>query len=154
MLRRHDGHGGDANVGTDRRAPQPFTAVPTNESAFRDWSVGPLFYSAVFVAEVMGQTNTTQLFDMNANGGSDQTPAYAIYENGALARMVLINFMTEQNGQGGYTATISVGGGQTGEANATPGAVRERGPQRDQGLGGWKRRSPSCLRAEIMQVVW
>ena len=103
---------------------QPFTPPPTNLSTTHAWTVGPIFYSTLVLAEALGTTNTSQVLDLNANGGSDQTPAYAIYENGALARMVLINFMTEQNGQGAYTATISVGGGQTGEANATPGSVR------------------------------
>ena len=76
------------------------------------------------VAEALGTTNTSQVLDLFANSNSDQTPAYAIYENGALARMLLVNYMTEQNGQGAYTATISVGGGQSGEANATPAQVK------------------------------
>ncbi len=43
----------------------PFTAAPTNESALHGWTTGPLFYSAVFVAEVMGKSNTTRVKDMS-----------------------------------------------------------------------------------------
>ncbi len=81
-------------------------------------------YSTLVLAEALGTTNTSQVMDLFANNNADQTPAYAIYENGALARMVLVNYMTEQGGQGAYTATISVGGGQTGEGNATPSQVK------------------------------
>ena len=81
-------------------------------------------YATLVVAEALGTTNTSQVLDLFANSNSDSTPAYAVYENGALARMVLVNYLTEQNGQGAYTATISVGGGQTGEANGTPASVK------------------------------
>ena len=81
-------------------------------------------YSTLVLAEALGTSNTSRVLDTFANGASAYTPAYAIYENDVLARMVLVNFMSEQNGQGAYTATISVGGGDTGEANGTPSSVR------------------------------
>ena len=86
--------------------------------------MGPLFYSAVFVAEVMGQTNTTQLFDMNANGGSDQTPAYAVFEDGRFSKMVLMNYMTDPSGANDYAATIYVGGSGWNEPNGVPASVQ------------------------------
>ena len=81
-------------------------------------------YSTIVVAEALGSTNNSQVLDLFANGDNAMTPGYAIYENDALARMVLINYMTEQDGQGSYTATISVGGGDTGEPNGTPSSVQ------------------------------
>ncbi|CDO76007.1 Glycoside Hydrolase Family 79 protein [Trametes cinnabarina] len=102
----------------------PFTAVPTNESAFHEWTVGPIFYSSIFVAEAMGKTNTTQIIDMFPNNGNDQTPAYAIYENGNFARMALINFMTDPSGANDYTATIFVGGSGWNEPNGVPASVK------------------------------
>ena len=103
---------------------QPFTAAPTNESAFRDWSVGPIFYSAVFVAEAMGQSNTTQLKDMFPNDGNDQTPAYAIFENGKFSKMAMINYMTDPSGANDYSATIYVGGSGWNEPNGVPASVK------------------------------
>ena len=103
---------------------QPFTAAPTAESSFRDWSVGPIFYSAVFVAELMGQSNTTQLKDMAANAANDQTPAYAVFEDGKFSKMALLNYMTDPSGANDYTATIYVGGSGWNEPNGVPAQVK------------------------------
>ena len=93
-------------------------------SRWNDWTVGPIFYSGVVVAEALGKTGTAQVKDLFPNNGDDQTPAYAIYENGQLARMVLINYMTDASGAHDYIATLSVGGGGFGEANAVPPSVK------------------------------
>ena len=98
-------------------------APPTNESAVHEWTVGPIYYSALLVAEALGTTNTSQVKDLLPDG-NDLTPAYAIYENGNLARMALINFMTDPSGANDYTATLNVGGQQFGEANAVPAQVK------------------------------
>ena len=81
-------------------------------------------YSTLFLAEALGTTNTSRVVDLAANNGSEFTPGFAIYENDALARVALVNFTTEQGGQGAYNATISVGGSSVGESNATPAQVR------------------------------
>ena len=81
-------------------------------------------YSVLVVAEALGKSNTSRVVDLWPNSGNPHTPAYAIYEHDNLARVLLINYMTEQNGQGSYTATISVGGGDTGESNGTPASVQ------------------------------
>ena len=81
-------------------------------------------YSTIFVAEALGTSNTSRVVDLNANGGNEFTPAYAIYEHDALARIALVNFMNEQGGVGSYNVTISVGGGATGEQTATPAQVK------------------------------
>ncbi|PIL25782.1 hypothetical protein GSI_11532 [Ganoderma sinense ZZ0214-1] len=102
----------------------PFTPAPTNESALHGWTTGPLFYSAVFVAEVMGKSNTTRIKDMSANNGSDQTPAYAVFENGQFSKMAFINYMTDPSGANDYTATIYVGGSGWNEPNGVPSSVK------------------------------
>ncbi|KAI0742962.1 hypothetical protein C8Q80DRAFT_945246 [Daedaleopsis nitida] len=102
----------------------PFTAAPTNVSSFEGWTTHPLFYGAVFVAEVMGKTNATQVRDMLPNNGNDQTPAYAVYENGKFSKMAMINYMTDPSGANDYTATIYVGGSGFNEANGVPASVK------------------------------
>lgn len=94
-------------------------APPTNESAIHQWTVGPLFYSTLVVAEALGTSNTSQVKDLLPDG-NDLTPAYAIYENGNLARMALINFMTDPSGANDVVATVNIGGQQFGEANSVP----------------------------------
>ncbi|KAI0772366.1 glycoside hydrolase family 79 protein [Trametes elegans] len=102
----------------------PFTAAPTNESSLHDWTVGPIFYSSIFVAEAIGQTNTSQVKDLNPNDGNEFTPAFAIYENGNLARIALINFLSDASGANDYTATIYVGGTGFNEPNGVPPSVK------------------------------
>ncbi|KAH9850912.1 hypothetical protein C2E23DRAFT_734171 [Lenzites betulinus] len=112
-------HAGGQNV-----TYNPFTAAPTNESSIHQWTVGPIFYSALVVAEALGSTNTSRVKDLFPNNGSEFTPAYAVYENDQLARMVLINFLDDPSGANDYTASISVGGQQFGEAGAVPAQVK------------------------------
>jgi len=102
----------------------PFTPPPTNQSTFHQWTVAPLFYAVLAVAETIGSSGTTQLMDLQANSNNTYTPAYAVYENGECARLALFNFVTDPTGASTYTATFSVGGGSTGEANATPASVQ------------------------------
>lgn len=89
-----------------------------------DWTVGPIFYSSIFVAEAIGQTNTSQVKDLNPNDGNEFTPAFAIYENGNLARIALINFLSDASGANDYTATIYVGGTGFNEPNGVPPSVK------------------------------
>ena len=103
---------------------QPFTAAPTNESKVHEWTTGPIFYSSIFVAEAFGKSGSARVKDLLPNGENDQTPAYAVYENDKLARMALINFMTDASGANDYTATISVGGGTFSEPNGVPASVK------------------------------
>jgi len=95
----------------------PFTPPPTNQSAFHQWTIGPIYYSAIVVAETIGSSNKAQIVDLNANNGNEFTPAYAVYESGTPVRVALFNFVTDQSGASDYTATISVGG-------ATPSQVK------------------------------
>lgn len=76
------------------------------------------------MAEALGPSNSTQIMDLAANDDNIFTPAYAIYENGDPVRVALFNFITDPSGGSEYTATISIGGGQTGQPNDTPPEVK------------------------------
>lgn len=102
----------------------PFIPPPRNQSAFHQWTVAPLFYAVLAVAETLGNSNSSQIVDLQANAGNTYTPAYAVYEGGECARLALFNFVTDPTGASTYTATFSIGGGSTGEANATPASVQ------------------------------
>jgi len=81
-------------------------------------------YTTLIVAEALGSSNTAQVVDLNANDGNIYTPAYAIYERGTVARVALFNFVTDPSGANTYTASISIGGGQTGQPHGTPSSVK------------------------------
>ncbi|OBZ74672.1 Beta-glucuronidase [Grifola frondosa] len=126
------------HVGGQDVSYNPFTPPPTNLSTFNQWTVGPVFYSAVVIAEALGTSGTARVVDLFANNASDYTPGYAIYENGALARMVLVNYMTDPSGANSYTATISVNSAPA-SVKVLGGALRSGEKQHHvagQGLGG------------------
>jgi len=101
----------------------PFTPPPTNQTKFRQWTIGPTYYSALVTAEALGRNNKSQVLDLGLNANSDNTPGYAIYEDGVPQRLVLINYLTDSSGANNYTAYISVGGNQTGQTATTPSSV-------------------------------
>jgi hypothetical protein len=55
-------------------------APPTNQSTFHQWSVGPLYYSALVMAEAIGPSNNTQVFNYGVTDLTSSTPIYGIYE--------------------------------------------------------------------------
>lgn len=63
----------------------------------------------IIVAEAFGMSNASQIVDTSNNGAF--TPSYAIYDNGALARVALFNFNTDPTGASDITASITVQGG-------------------------------------------
>lgn len=85
---------------------QPFTAPPTNQSSFNEWTIGAIYYSVLVSAEVFGKSNTSQILDLQGNEGSIFQPQYAIYENNQLAKVALFNYITDNTGASTYTATI------------------------------------------------
>lgn len=87
----------------------PFTAPPTNQSTFHQWTLGAIFYSVIIVAEAFGASNASQIVDTSNNGIF--TPSYAIYDNGALARVALFNFNNDPSGASDITASITVQNG-------------------------------------------
>ncbi|KAJ7054643.1 glycoside hydrolase family 79 protein [Mycena amicta] len=111
------------HVGGQNVFYNPFTSPPTNESTFHQWTVGPIYYSALVMAEAMGATNHTQVLDLQANGNNEFTPAYAIYESGVPVRVALFNYITDPTGTSDVTAVISVADA-TGAGGATPTQVQ------------------------------
>ncbi|CDO77500.1 Glycoside Hydrolase Family 79 protein [Trametes cinnabarina] len=112
------------HVGGQNVSYNPFTPPPTNLSLFNQWTVGPIFYSTLFMSEALGTTNTSRVVDLAANGANEFTPAYAVYEDNALARIALINYMNAQNGVGTINVTISIGGVPVNEPKDTPAEVQ------------------------------
>ena len=88
------------------------SAPPTNQSTILSWTIGPIYYSALVVAEALGPTNTSQVMDLGANNGNQFTPAYGIWENGALARVVLINFASDSSGQSDVVVNLAMSDAQ------------------------------------------
>lgn len=76
------------------------------------------------MAEALGPSNKSQVFDLQANGNNEFTPGFAIYEDGNPVRLVLINFITDPSGNSDLTAAVSIGGGLTGQPGATPASVK------------------------------
>ncbi|KAH9016813.1 glycoside hydrolase family 79 protein, partial [Lactarius hengduanensis] len=109
------------HIGGQNAYYNPFTPPPTKPSMFHQWTVGPVYYSALAMAEVLGPHNTSQVFDLTSN---INTPIYAVYENGAPTKVALFQFCNRFDWRVTYTATISIGGGTTGQSNATPSQVQ------------------------------
>jgi len=65
-----------------------------------------VYYSAIVLAETFGKSNTSRIVELQANGNSPFTPAYAIYDQGTLSRVALFNYMDDINAPG--TADINV----------------------------------------------
>ncbi|PPQ65022.1 hypothetical protein CVT24_008170 [Panaeolus cyanescens] len=99
------------HVGGQNVFYNPFTPPPTNQSTFRQWSIGPIYYSALVMHETLGATNTSQVLDLQANGANQFTPGYAIYEHGQLARVLLINFVSDSSGASDVTAGLTIPSG-------------------------------------------
>ncbi|KAJ7092351.1 glycoside hydrolase family 79 protein [Mycena belliarum] len=112
------------HVGGQNVFYNPFTSPPTNQSTFHQWTIGPIYYSALVAAEAIGPSNTTQVLDLNANGGNEFTPGYAIYEAGEPVRVALFNYITDPTGASTVTAVISVAQGGAGGGGATPTQVK------------------------------
>ncbi|KAF8064386.1 glycoside hydrolase family 79 protein [Lyophyllum atratum] len=112
------------HVGGQNVFYNPFTPPPTNQSSFHQWTVGPLYYSALAVAETLGFSNTTQILDLNANNGDIHTPAYAVYENGDPVRVGIVNFVTDPSGASDLSVQIAVGGSGIGQGNQSPASVQ------------------------------
>ncbi|KAF8316085.1 hypothetical protein DL93DRAFT_2078303 [Clavulina sp. PMI_390] len=113
------------HFGGQNAAYNAFTPPPSNYSSLYQWTTGPIYYSMLMVAEALGATNTSQVIDLDLNNNA-YTPGYAIYENGAPARVLLINYMDDlQTGSATYTANVHIGGAD-GFADTTPSSVQVR----------------------------
>ncbi|KAL0952547.1 hypothetical protein HGRIS_006805 [Hohenbuehelia grisea] len=112
------------HVGGQNVFYNPFTSPPTNQSTFHQWTIGPIYYASLIVAESLGPSNKSQVLDLNANGGNIFTPAYAIYENGNPARVALFNYVTDPSGASDITAQIAIGGSGINQPNGSPASVK------------------------------
>ncbi|KAJ7227458.1 hypothetical protein GGX14DRAFT_419682 [Mycena pura] len=102
----------------------PFTPPPTNQTSFRNWTVGAPYYAVLAVAETFGKSNKSQIIDLQTNDNNIFTPGYAIYDAGVLSRLALFNYVTDPSGLNDYTMSFAIGGGTTGQANGTPAQVK------------------------------
>ncbi|KZV93376.1 hypothetical protein EXIGLDRAFT_768147 [Exidia glandulosa HHB12029] len=98
------------HVGGQHVYYNPFVPPPTNESSYHQWTVGPVFYANLIVAEALGSSDSARVIDLNPNDGNVYTPAYGIYDSqGNPEKVLLMNYMTDETGASDYTAQISVG---------------------------------------------
>lgn len=87
------------------------SAPPTNQIGFNQWTVGPIFYAALVIAEAFGKSNTSQIVDRWANEANPNTPVYAIYERGVLSKAALFNYIDDPSGNNALTVSLTVDGG-------------------------------------------
>lgn len=99
------------HVGGQQTFYNPFTSPPTNMSTFSEWTVGGIFYSTLILAETFGKSNTGRIVDLNPNEGNPYTPAYAIYENNALSKVALFNYVDDPSGASDLSVTIALPAG-------------------------------------------
>jgi Glycosyl hydrolase family 79 C-terminal beta domain len=106
----------DGTDGTDGTTAPP-TGYPTDT-----WTIGPVYYAALAMAEMLGNTKTAQIVDLGANweiggaggnwvNGSEYTPAYAVYERGVPMRLGLFNFVSDPSGASDVVVNVSVPAG-------------------------------------------
>ncbi|EJD52125.1 hypothetical protein AURDEDRAFT_111590 [Auricularia subglabra TFB-10046 SS5] len=84
----------------------PFMSPPHNATAPFMWTVGPVMYTIVAMAEALGKTGTARVADLRANNDNPYTPAYMVYENNQPARLVLLNYMSDPTGGHDYTVRV------------------------------------------------
>ncbi|KAF8671099.1 Glycosyl hydrolase family 79 C-terminal beta domain [Rhizoctonia solani] len=102
----------------------PFTPPPTNQSTFRQWTTGSVYYSTLIIAELFGKSGKSRIMDLNPNNGENLTPGYVVYEDGQPTRMLLINYVDDPSGGHDIWVRIQVGGGETQQPPASPAQVR------------------------------
>ncbi|CUA78488.1 Beta-glucuronidase [Rhizoctonia solani] len=102
----------------------PFTPPPTNQSTFRQWTTGSVYYTALIVAELFGKSGQSRIMDLNANNAENLTPGYVVYEDSRPTRVLLINYVDDPSGGHDIIARIQIGGGETGQSAASPPQVR------------------------------
>ncbi|CAE6461756.1 unnamed protein product, partial [Rhizoctonia solani] len=89
----------------------PFTPPPTNQSTFRQWTTGSVYYSTLIVAELFGKSGKSRIMDLGANNNDNLSPGYVVYEDGVPSRVLLINYIDDNTGSHDATARIQIGGG-------------------------------------------
>lgn len=77
-----------------------------------------MFYANLVSAEVFGTTGTARIIDLQANTQNTYTPAYAIYENNALSKLAIFNYLDDPTGANNNIVSIQFSDG------AVPASVR------------------------------
>ncbi|KAK4683856.1 hypothetical protein P7C73_g6361, partial [Tremellales sp. Uapishka_1] len=98
------------HVGGQNVYYNPFTPPPSNLSSTHGWTTGSVYYSALVVAEVFGQSNVSQIVDLAVDEDNIYHPAYAIYENDAPTRLALFNFINDPTGASDLQVSVSLNG--------------------------------------------
>ncbi|CUA72793.1 hypothetical protein RSOLAG22IIIB_10292 [Rhizoctonia solani] len=112
------------HVGGQNDYYNPFTPPPTNQSNFRQWTTGSVYYSTLIVAELFGKSGKSRIMDLNPNNGENLTPGYVVYEDGQPTRLLLINYVDDSSGGHDVWVRIQIGGGETQQPPASPARVR------------------------------
>ncbi|KAF7307843.1 Glyco-hydro-79C domain-containing protein [Mycena kentingensis (nom. inval.)] len=86
----------------------PFTAPPTNQSSFHQWSVGSMYYVALIMAEALGPANNTQVLDLGVEGMSEFQAIYGLYEDGVPKRVAIVNYIDDNTGANDVNVVISL----------------------------------------------
>ncbi|PPR05779.1 hypothetical protein CVT24_006842 [Panaeolus cyanescens] len=94
LMKHYNFSNGMLHVGGQNAFYNPFTAPPTNQSQFNQWTVGSIYYSTIVLAEALGTSNTSRVIDLTSST-SPYTPAYAVYEHDTLSKLVLMNYMDD-----------------------------------------------------------
>jgi len=111
------------HTGGQNDSYNPFTPPPGKMASYSQWTVGPVYYSALAMAETLG--NGSQVLDISAASNlSDQSAAYAVYENNQAVRIGVINYVTDPSGASDIQFTFSIGGSNLGQSNAIPSQVQ------------------------------
>jgi hypothetical protein len=92
-------------------------APPSNQTEFNEWTLGPVYYSALVIAEAFGKTNTSQIIDLRANENNQNTPGYAIFERGQLSKVALFNYIDDPSGANDLNVALTVNGGVPASVN-------------------------------------
>ncbi|KAF8750472.1 Glycosyl hydrolase family 79 C-terminal beta domain [Rhizoctonia solani] len=112
------------HVGGQNDYYNPFTPPPTNQSSFRQWTTGSVYYTALITAEFFGKSGKSRIMDLNANNGENLTPGYVVYEDGQPTRVLLINYVDDPSGGHDIVARIQIGAQGTQQPGASPRQVR------------------------------
>jgi len=112
------------HVGGQNVYYNPFNPPPTNETGYREWSVGAVFYASLILAEAFGKSGTSRILDLAANGGNAYTPAYGIWQNGVLSKLALFNYVTDPSPSAVSVVNFALGGGTSGQPAGTPATVK------------------------------
>ncbi|WVQ76983.1 hypothetical protein IAR50_006662 [Cryptococcus sp. DSM 104548] len=117
------------HVGGQNVYYNPFTPPPSNMSSVEQWTPGSVYYPTLLIAEAFGKSNSSRIVDLTPLAEVDANyiyhPVYGIYENDALARMVLFNFIDDSTGGSDLEVVVNV------QNQASPGEVYVRYLQAD-----------------------